>query len=102
MYFSDEIRLVKRTYVDNKPVETYRDVFCDITSISGAEDTNARQTNIKAAARIVLYSDDYDNETLIDYFGGRMLPKGRYSVYRTYYKNDRVELYIEKRKGGQS
>ena len=101
MYFSDEINLVKRDYVNNKPIETCRSIFCDITSITGTEDTNARQTSIKAAARIKLYSADYDGETLVDYSGGRMLAKGRYSVYRTYFDNDFVELYLEKRRGGQ-
>lgn len=101
MYFSDELKLIKRTYSGSTPVETERTVFGDISSVTGTEDANARQNSIKPSARAAVHAEDYQGETLVQYGGSLQLAAGRYTVYRTYFKGDTVELYLTLKKGEQ-
>ncbi|MBE6721928.1 MAG: hypothetical protein E7572_05515 [Ruminococcaceae bacterium] len=101
MYFSDEITLVKRTYTGSTANETARTAFCDISSVTGTEDANARQNSIKPSARAAVHAEDYAGETIVQYIGSPQLAAGRYTVYRTYFKGDTVELYLTMKKGEQ-
>lgn len=101
MYFSDEIVLIKRTYQGRTPIETERTVFCDVTSVTGTEDANARQNDMKPSARAAVHAEDYQGETLVQFAGSPQLAAGRYTVYRTYFKGDAVELYLTMKKGEQ-
>lgn len=74
--------------------ETSRQIFCNKQSISMNEFYQAGQTDIKAAHKFVINSMDYKDEKRIRY-------KGKiFSIYRTFEKNDYIELYAEVRNGG--
>lgn len=76
--------------------ETSREVYAQMRSISRAEWFDAGRNGLKPDIAFVMQSFDYDGEKIIEWNGSR------YGVYRTYYgKNDRIELYCEK-KGGVS
>lgn len=76
------------------PVETKREVFCEISSISASEWFDAGRNGLKAEKRAVLFLYDYNGEQTVELDGVR------YGVYRTYLgKNELLELYLE-RKGG--
>lgn len=105
MYFSDEIKLLSKSYtVDGLGQYTSQDieksVFSDLTSVTGDEKKSAGQSGINATARAVLHVEDYNGEEMISYAGGAALQAGKYSVYRTYFAGDTVELYLTQKAGG--
>ena len=74
--------------------ESKRQVFCNVSSVSGTEWLEAGRNRIKPEYRFTVFAPDYAGETVCEYNGIR------YSVYRTYQgKNDTLELYV-KNKGG--
>lgn len=96
---NDVINLIARAYEKDdygvqRPVETSRKVFCDVTSVRASEHFEGKAAGLNPEWRFVLFAYDYQGEEIVDYNGER------YSVYRTYRtKNDTIELYTE-RKGG--
>lgn len=96
---SNVIKLVKLEHTEDEigqqiPVETSRDVFCSIESISGKEWLEAGQKGLNPEIKITMFCYDYENETIVEINGKR------YAVYRTYLgKNETIELYLEKKAG---
>lgn len=105
MFFADEIRLIGKTpYTQDAlgqfvATETSRTVFCDLSSVSAEERAGGGHNGLSPTARAIVMRMDYNGESLVDYAGGDLLPKGRYKVSRTYYTADRVELYLARKAG---
>lgn len=96
MNFSNTITLITRTYENDEygiqRAKTQENtVFCNVTSISGSEFFEAAQTGIKPELRFVIYSFEYNGETLVEY------ENTLYTVYRTFNRSkDLIELYVTK------
>ena len=76
------------------PVETKREIFCQVDGMRLSEWFSAGQKGLKPQFMVTVYPDDYAGEPLIEVDGVR------YGIYRTYpAKHDKLELYLEK-KGG--
>ena len=94
--------LIKVTYDTDEmgqktPIETTKDVFCDIASISMSEWFEAGRNGIKPDYKLTMNRYDYKGETEL------ILNGNRYGVYRTYiYRTDDIELYVEKKAGVQN
>lgn len=73
---------------------SYKDVFCNVSSVTAAEFFDGGQQGLKPEYRMTLFFGDYNGEEILEYNGKT------YAIYRTYKRqNDSVELYVE-RKGG--
>lgn len=74
------------------PVETEEpmktEVFCRVGSIYQKEFFDAYQAGIKAQYKLVIFAYDYNDEVVVEFEGKT------YSVYRTYYQGDTIELYL--------
>ena len=96
---SNVLVLVSQTYQmddigQQVPVETTREVFCNIASISRAEWFDAGRSGLKPEYRATMFAYDYAGETYAELDGVR------YSVYRTYLgSNETIELYLERKAG---
>lgn len=77
-----------------REVETGRDIFCQVDSVTRAEFFEGGRNGLNPAFRMTCFFGDYNDEKALIY-------KGKpYSIYRTYLgRNDTIELYVE-RKGG--
>lgn len=75
-------------------VETLREVFANKRSISQSEFFNAGQTDIKAEKCFVIYLHEYNDERFL------IFENKKYSIYRTYEKDEDIELYCEVRTSG--
>ena len=74
--------------------EIYRDVFCNITSVSADEWLNAGKAGLRAEYRATMFLYDYQGEELAELDGVR------YGIYRTYAgTNETIELYLERKAG---
>ena len=87
---SDVLTLIRQSIskgadgIQKQQDESKRQVFCNVSSVSGTE------------YRFTVFAPDYAGETVCEYGGSR------YSVYRTYQgKNDTLELYVKKKGGVQ-
>lgn len=94
------ITLVNRVYTADSigqhvPVETYRDVFCRIESISRSEWVSAGQNSINASIVAVTPAVNYAGERIAVINGQRK------AVYRTYIPpdSDDIELYLQDESG---
>lgn len=99
MYFSDEIGLLAVTYTyddigQSIATETSKTVYCDLQSVSGNESSLAGQRGIHAEARAVMCKEDYSGEDRVRVGNDTILNPGTYTVYRTYYNDKTVELYL--------
>ena len=96
---SDVIKLVTETktkdsYGIYSTALTYREVFCNVSSVTMSEFFEGGRSGLNPEYRMTLFFGDYDGEEILEYKGKT------YSIYRTYLKNtDTLELYCE-RKGG--
>lgn len=69
-------------------------VFCSDLSISRAEFSNAGQLGLKPSKLLIVDSESYDNELYVQY------NKTKYSIYKTFMRNDGfTELYCEVKAG---
>lgn len=76
------------------PVETRRDVFCNVTSVSASEFFDAGKAGLKPEFRATMFVYDYGGEKTVELDGAR------YGVYRTYLgRNETIELYLEQKVG---
>lgn len=75
-------------------VETLREVFAEKRSISQSEFFNAGQTDIKPTKCFVIYTHEYKDERFL------IFEDKKYSIYRTYEKDEDTELYCEVRTNG--
>ena len=96
---SQVIALVDVTYETDSigqkiKVETLRDVFCNISSVSATEYFEGGRNGLNPQYRATMFRYDYNGELVV------ILNNARYSVYRTYIgRNDTIELYLEKKAG---
>ena len=96
---SRTIKLIKQTYqtdgIGQKvPVETEKEVFCSVSSVSGSEWFEAGRNGIKPEVKIAMFCYDYEGEKIAELDGTR------YSIYRTYQaKHEIIEIYLEKKAG---
>lgn len=74
--------------------EILKEVFAEKRSISQQEFFNAGQSDIKPTKCFVIYSHEYNNERFLIY------ENKKYSIYRTYEKDEDIELYCEVRTNG--
>ena len=76
-------------------VEKKRKVFCDVSSVSGAETFDAGRNNIVPECKVTVFAPEYEDETVV------ILDDKRYGVYRTYWdkKYDTMELYLSRKVG---
>ena len=77
-----------------QPTESKTDVYCQVDSVTQSEFIEGGRNGLNPELRFTVFFGDYNDEPIVEY-------KGKwYSVYRTYRgRNDRLELYVE-RKGG--
>ena len=74
--------------------QTERDVFADVTSVTGSEWFEGGRNGIVPEYRMIVFKYDYEGEQLLRYNGTV------YQIYRTYdRRTDELELYCAKRKG---
>lgn len=74
--------------------ETSKEVFARVASSSQEEWFTAHRDNINSTYRIIVYSFEYEGQTIVEMDGIR------YAVYRTYERSkDKVELYLEQKEG---
>lgn len=96
---SKVLTLISQSYTQDDigqqmPVETRKDVFCNITSVSASEFFDAGQAGFKPEFRATMFVYDYSGESIAELEGVR------YSVYRTYLgRNETIELYLERKAG---
>lgn len=96
----DVIKLISQEYIKNKygvpePNPTYKEIFCQINSISRQEFFDAGRNGLNPAFEVTILAAEYNGESVLEYNGKT------YSIYRTYHvpETDYMELYVE-RKGG--
>lgn len=75
------------------PVETSREVLCEIGDITRAEFSSASQSGLKPELKIKTFFLNYQNEKIVEYNGER------YSIYRTFRNGDDIELYAGSKAG---
>lgn len=76
------------------PTFTNRDVYCNLSSISGSEWFEAGRNGIKAELRATMFRYDYEGETEC------IVDGTRYGIYRTYIgKGESIDLYLERKAG---
>lgn len=98
---SSVITLIKKEYTQDAigqqvAVESERDIYAQVSSVSGTEWHSAGRNGIRAELRFIIFAYDYDDEEIIKYNGVT------YSVYRTYMSNtDNLELYVKKKAGNE-
>lgn len=106
---SNTIILISATYtadsIGNR-VETnsYKTVFCNIRSVSGAEWYSGGQKGINPQYKVTMFKYDYTDELVVNIGGtvtnGVLTGGTNYAVYRTYEgADDTIELYLERREG---
>ncbi len=94
------IDLVSTTYVKDEygvdqPINTSREVFCEVGPITRAEFASAGRNGLNPSYVFSVWAGDYQDERTVVYDGAT------YAVYRTYKPpgSDYIELYVE-RQGG--
>ena len=105
----DVIYFVSETFENNEygvpvAVETKRQVFAKVRSITRAEFFGGGRNGLNPELRFDVFKGDYEGESIIEYNGKRY---GVYRVYDPYTADsqssgagtDYIELYVE-RKGG--
>ena len=96
---SNVLQLVSVTYKPDAmgqqiPVETIRDVFCNVQSASAAEWFEAGRNGLTAAFKCTVFTYDYEGEETA------ILNGERYGIYRTYLKPDEdIELHLGRKVG---
>lgn len=75
------------------PTETYTEPIADVSDVSQSEFMAGGQKGLKPEKRFSVWESEYNDESLIEY------NNVRYSVYRTYKADGRIELYTERRIG---
>lgn len=69
------------------------EVFCQISSLYWQEVFKGFEAKIKPKWKLVIFAGDYSNQPLVE-FRGEV-----YNVYRTFYLNDNVEIYLREDDG---
>ena len=88
------IRKTQDEYGVWRKSETSRDIFCNVSSVTGSEFFDGGRNGLNPELRFVVFFADYEGERIVEFKGNR------YAVYRTYHaRTDALELYCE-RQGG--
>lgn len=95
---SDVLKLITESFITDKygnqvATETKKEVFCEVYSISQNEFFSAGKEGFRPSFRFDIFFDDYEGEQIVEYNGKR------YFIYRTYQRDDTMELYVEMRVG---
>jgi len=96
---SSVLTLISKTYTSDSigqkiATDTERNVYCNISSISGTEWFEAGRNGIKAECRVTMFAPDYNGETECK------IGTVKYGIYRTYKgKNETIDLYLERKAG---
>ncbi len=98
----DVLKLISQEYTKDKygvskPTQVYKEIFCEVHSVTKQEFYEAGRNGLNPAFQVTIFAAEYNGESLIEYQGKT------YSIYRTYHVpgTDYMELYIE-RKGGSN
>ena len=76
------------------PIETRRDVYCNLASVSASEWFDGGRAGLNPEYRATMFVYDYNGERIAELDGVR------YGVYRTYLaQNEFIELYLERKAG---
>ena len=71
-----------------------RPVYAQISSVTASEFFAGGQNGFQPEYRLTMFGPDYEGEDLVE-IGEKI-----YSIYRVYQaRNDKVELYVEQRRG---
>ena len=99
------------------PTTEARQVYCEISSVTGTEWFSGSQNGLRPELRVTLFRYEYHGEETVNIGGcidGQEVTGGtNYTVYRTYFRRpertpsglisgpetDELELYLEKRTG---
>ncbi len=92
MYLVTET-LVQDNYGVYQRTETERKVFCDVNSVGSREWFDGGRSGLNPELQFIVFRFDYNGEKIVKYMGNY------YTVYRTYVKNDFIELYTERKQG---
>lgn len=95
---SEVCELIRETYTKDdygvlRATESKRQVYCSVTSVTQTEWFEGGRQGLNPDKRATMFFFDYEGEEIVELNGTR------YTVYRTYRDGDRLELYLEKRKG---
>lgn len=100
----DLITLIKEGYTRDEigqmvPVETSRQVWAHLQSVTRAEWADAGQKGMQPQLVAITSIVNYDGESIVQLGVGESAK--RYSVYRTYFgpDTDSIELYLERKAG---
>lgn len=100
----DLITLIKEGYTRDDigqmvPVETSRQVWARLQSVTRAEWADAGQSGMQPQLVAVTPIVNYDGESIVQLGSGESTK--RYAVYRTYFgpNSDTIELYLERKVG---
>lgn len=90
--------IIEKPYQDEEGVwrsrETKRKVYANISSVSQTEWFEGGRNGLNPSLRATLFFYDYHDEEIVE------VDNKRYTVYRNYFKdNDKIELYLEYKKG---
>lgn len=76
------------------PIETRRDVYCNLASVSASEWFDGGRVGLNPEYRATMFVYDYNGERIAELDGVR------YGIYRTYLaQNEFIELYLERKAG---
>lgn len=98
---SNVISLIKETKTQDDilqwvSVESSRNVFCDVRSVTQSEWFEAGRNGIQPSFIFVMNRWEYEDEKIVEYNGKR------YGVFRTYMgRNESIELHCEEKGGVQ-
>lgn len=74
--------------------EVKKKVYANVSSVSQSEWFEGGRNGLNPQIRASMFFYDYHDEEIVE------IDKKRYTVYRTYFKdNDKIELYLEYKKG---
>ena len=96
----DTIKLITKTTTQDaygiwRSALSYKEVFCQVRSITRAEFFEAGRNGLNPSFQFVIFAGEYGGERMVEYHGET------YAVYRTYMVpgTDYIELYVQ-REGG--
>lgn len=96
---SNVCTLIGETYAKDTigqmiPTEVDSDVFCNVASVSQSEWFAGGQAGLKPELKLTMFAPDYAGQKLVEVNGIR------YTIYRTYVRQDELlELYLERKTG---
>lgn len=95
---NEVIELIKKTYEKDsrgvkRETESTREVFCSVKSATSSEWMNGGRMGLNPAYTFTISLMDYDHEESCIFRGVK------YVIYRTYERENSIELHVQKEKG---